>query len=441
MSSTTTIPDPFTTAVLAYKYVSPNLSLFERLFLNQFWEKFVIVYPRWLAPNIISCCGGMCCLFMYFLSAYLSPSNSGLNPKEYSMLWYGLFGFLLFAYQTLDGTDGKQARRTKSGSALGELMDHGVDAVVTGFVAMVVCDATGFNLDSIVPWLCVFGGQMTFFMSNLTLLHRGRQQFYPIDIMELQWVMIITLFITSIYGPSFWKENFISVPFPSITGEYTELVSTSLFGLDTPPFGFVEYRFIIAFGAVFGTAANFISYSWVASEPYRARLENVPDHVKRRVPGTGFLQLIKQLLLIIIYGSVCFLTRYRISQDKYLLENPSIRFDVLRCLLFASCYAFGDLMDRVLVMRVAHKQIPLIPPAILCMLLFYMGMRWIGFRGVTIPWWRGVAGVAFVAHLSFFIWVSSKLAKILKIRVFWIPYEGSSNSSSNVNGGGDGKKN
>ena len=34
----------------------------------------------------------------------------------------------------LDGTDGKQARRTKTSSALGELFDHGLDSWATLFL-------------------------------------------------------------------------------------------------------------------------------------------------------------------------------------------------------------------------------------------------------------------------------------------------------------------
>lgn len=38
----------------------------------------------------------------------------------------------LFVYQSLDAIDGKQARRTNSSTPLGELFDHGCDAVSTG---------------------------------------------------------------------------------------------------------------------------------------------------------------------------------------------------------------------------------------------------------------------------------------------------------------------
>ena len=38
----------------------------------------------------------------------------------------------LWAYQTLDALDGKQALRTNTSTALDELFDHGCDAVSTG---------------------------------------------------------------------------------------------------------------------------------------------------------------------------------------------------------------------------------------------------------------------------------------------------------------------
>ena len=54
-------------------------------------------------------------------------------------------GVTLFLYQTLDAIDGKQARRTKSSSALGQLFDHGCDAMSTfiGALSLCVCLQTG----------------------------------------------------------------------------------------------------------------------------------------------------------------------------------------------------------------------------------------------------------------------------------------------------------
>lgn len=51
----------------------------------------------------------------------LNPAfDGGLSRPLYLVL-----SFCSFMYQTLDGSDGKQARNTGTGSALGEYMDHG----------------------------------------------------------------------------------------------------------------------------------------------------------------------------------------------------------------------------------------------------------------------------------------------------------------------------
>ncbi len=44
----------------------------------------------------------------------------------------------LFAYQTLDNIDGKQARRTRSSSPLGELFDHVSDAMGVGTMVVTI---------------------------------------------------------------------------------------------------------------------------------------------------------------------------------------------------------------------------------------------------------------------------------------------------------------
>ncbi|TVU33634.1 hypothetical protein EJB05_25460 [Eragrostis curvula] len=68
--------------------------------------------------------------FMFLLSSALlgfvySPHLDTAPPR-----WVHLaHGLLLFLYQTFDAVDGKQARRTNSSSPLGELFDHGCDAL------------------------------------------------------------------------------------------------------------------------------------------------------------------------------------------------------------------------------------------------------------------------------------------------------------------------
>lgn len=58
---------------------------------------------------------------------------SNISPFAQAPSWAFIMSAVgLFIYQSLDAIDGKQARRTNSSSPLGELFDHGCDAVSTG---------------------------------------------------------------------------------------------------------------------------------------------------------------------------------------------------------------------------------------------------------------------------------------------------------------------
>jgi len=60
-------------------------------------------------------------------TVYYAPTLTEELPS-----WLYLVNALcVFLYQTFDALDGKQARRTGTSSPLGELFDHGCDAMTT----------------------------------------------------------------------------------------------------------------------------------------------------------------------------------------------------------------------------------------------------------------------------------------------------------------------
>jgi phosphatidylglycerophosphate synthase len=84
--------------------------------------------PLWVAPNLITLLGLIFPLISLGLFAWHSPDFSEEPPA-----WMFFFNaFALFAYQTLDNMDGKQARRTGASNALGMVFDHGCDAINAG---------------------------------------------------------------------------------------------------------------------------------------------------------------------------------------------------------------------------------------------------------------------------------------------------------------------
>ncbi|KAH8055975.1 diacylglycerol cholinephosphotransferase [Aureococcus anophagefferens] len=171
---------PTAESLKTYKYRSPNLSLFERLFLDDFWGWLPgHVYPAWLAPNAITCAG---------LGAI-----AGMTARS------------VWLYQTLDGSDGKQARATKSGSALGEVMDHGVDALATVLITVSSMDMAAFGASSWCTWTPVLTSCAGFYLSNMVLIHKGRQDFQEVDIQEMLCGIQVAFGIGAWRGAGFFR--------------------------------------------------------------------------------------------------------------------------------------------------------------------------------------------------------------------------------------------
>ena len=111
---------------------------------NQFWSKIMlktvifdsIEYLKFELPRWIWAIH-QCKIFLNrdnTISSFQTPA------------WVPLICALgLFIYQTLDAIDGKQARRTGSSNALGELFDHGCDSLSTVFVTLAGACAMGMG--------------------------------------------------------------------------------------------------------------------------------------------------------------------------------------------------------------------------------------------------------------------------------------------------------
>ncbi len=122
-------------ASLTYKYVLSPLAQF-------CVDHFV---PMTMAPNLITFVGLMIMVSSFVLSILLNPTLEADSQPRWLCVYTGLAVLL---YQTLDNMDGKQARRTKSSSALGMLFDHGCDAInsVISPVTTAACVGMGWEL-------------------------------------------------------------------------------------------------------------------------------------------------------------------------------------------------------------------------------------------------------------------------------------------------------
>ncbi|KAD7479895.1 hypothetical protein E3N88_03031 [Mikania micrantha] len=136
-------------------------------------------------------------------------------------------GLLLFLYQTFDAVDGKQARRTSSSSPLGELFDHGCDALACalealafGSTAMCGRNTFWFWVISAVPF---YGATWEHYFTNTLILPAIN------GLTEGLMLIYVVHFFTSIVGAEWWAQDFgKSVPLlswvPLINGVPTSSV-------------------------------------------------------------------------------------------------------------------------------------------------------------------------------------------------------------------------
>lgn len=391
------------TALSQYKYVSPNLSLFEKLFLNQFWEMVVKIYPRWLAPNLITFIGFVSAFLAVVTLVIFSPQFKGESPR-----WWFLFAAICqFIYQTLDGSDGKQARRTKSGSPLGELFDHGVDALVTSFIALFGIEVCSFGLNS--PFVCLsfLGIHLAFFFSIFTALHTTKQRFGLIDCQEIQVLVEILLVITAIYGPEMW---FNKIPVSSSIIHHLPL---NVYDWKTLGDDGIEMRYIITWGASFGSIFSAIGANITVFQYYWKHRNK-----KFSKEGRGLVSTLEQQLLATLQ-TILFLISWSAASDLYASDSSA---------LFAWLIMYGltwaDLVNHLLLTRVGQIPFPRIwrSRALLGDIAFYILLLCGSSTSLTYARWMVVL-LMFVSNMHYCIMMGNAICDALNIYFFKIPYK------------------
>lgn len=117
----------------------------------------------------------------------------------------------LFLYQSLDAIDGKQARRTNSSSPLGELFDHGCDAVSTGAL-LLIAQQNQNSYSLLFMYLSVSSGPPCFSITSLCCcgnMHLMRNRIIPkLDfLLWFHWdvhVLLRPLADLCVWDPALW---------------------------------------------------------------------------------------------------------------------------------------------------------------------------------------------------------------------------------------------
>uniref|UniRef100_A0A8R1XX12 CDP-alcohol phosphatidyltransferase n=1 Tax=Onchocerca volvulus TaxID=6282 RepID=A0A8R1XX12_ONCVO len=212
-----------------HKYSAVDISWLDEYCMKRFWEYVVQFYPIWIAPNVITMLG----LFINLLTVLILACFS-YDAKIAASSWaYFQAALGMFLYQTLDATDGKQARRTGTSSPLGELFDHGCDAMSQVLVTLNICYAMLLGQERYVVLFVTVSSVVLFYCAHWSTYCTGRLKFakqvlififgvfgelpqvifcfYRFDVTEAQMTILVILLITSIFGTGFWTEQLVHI--------------------------------------------------------------------------------------------------------------------------------------------------------------------------------------------------------------------------------------
>ncbi|KAI9261908.1 hypothetical protein EDC94DRAFT_519308 [Helicostylum pulchrum] len=186
-----------------YKYSSIDRSLLTKYVLRHYWDVAVKLFPLNMAPNLITLTG---LFFMIFNVILVFIYNPTMEATDAGPAWiYYSFALGLWLYSTFDNVDGRQARRTGTSSPLGELFDHGCDAINCSFGAIIQTSALGLGHTKygvVIYAIATIG----FYLSTIEEYHTGTLYLGYLNVpTEGVCILCIMYIISGIYGPQVWQ--------------------------------------------------------------------------------------------------------------------------------------------------------------------------------------------------------------------------------------------
>ena len=200
------IEDEYVEKLINYKYKGGDDSIFCYYVINPFCNFIVEYFPKWLAPNLITISGW----FLNFFNLLITTYYTGLKGGDYVPFWACITTAIFYTtYIILDYTDGKQARRLKTSSPLGLLIDHGTDACTTFYIA-IVAGSLSYYTEMYQYLLYYLPVTFTFFMNTWEEYYKG-ELILPIvhGVSEGTVYIDILTILSAIYGISFYRKKYL----------------------------------------------------------------------------------------------------------------------------------------------------------------------------------------------------------------------------------------
>ncbi|CAJ0954818.1 unnamed protein product, partial [Mesorhabditis belari] len=162
-----------------YKYSCIDNSPLAVYISHPFWNWFVNFYPRWIAPNVLTLSGWALVMGCFLLETVLDYdlTRGSLGSTNPLPAWFWLLcAICTFSAHTLDGTDGKQARRIGASGPTGELFDHGLDSWSTVPFTITIFSVFGqgeFSIANVRLLLSLISVQLVFIVTHWEKYNTG----------------------------------------------------------------------------------------------------------------------------------------------------------------------------------------------------------------------------------------------------------------------------
>ncbi|XP_017770571.1 PREDICTED: ethanolaminephosphotransferase 1-like [Nicrophorus vespilloides] len=196
-----------------YKYSCKDTSPLSQYVMHPFWNKIILLCPRWIAPNLLTFSGFLFTFATLLLLSYYDYdfyANARDHPEvdpipNWVFMTSAIFLFLAY---TLDGIDGKQARRTGTSGPLGELFDHGLDSYTAAIIPIVMFSIFGrsdvYSINAMRMFFIVWNVLINFYLTHWEKYNTGLL-FLPWGYDFSMWCTILTFLLAGIFGYEIWQ--------------------------------------------------------------------------------------------------------------------------------------------------------------------------------------------------------------------------------------------
>ncbi|KAL9658168.1 hypothetical protein ABK040_013080 [Willaertia magna] len=429
-----------------YKSNGVDDSLIRKYILNPYlYETTVKFIPKTIAPNMITLIGFFFMNLTFFISYFYSGNDFKGNLPNLVFL---INAIGIFLYQTLDNLDGKIARNLKQSSPLGEMFDHGVDALACTIGIMAFCCSSqiGYLQNDLLFRIShdsIFGNLLNYLLNSIHGITGGLFGGHYGGItgdftLDLKWTFILLELITA------------QLPFIFATWEEYHIGFLYLGKFNGPIEGLLSIIFTQIIGFLFGheifhfTIFNLISLKFICvlSSTFLAIItsilnlkkillknlndKNLNDKKNLQKALQKALQIVMEILPYFIYK--LFLILIILINKENINKYPLI-------LLFGICFHFGYLSSNITLCHLLKRKLPNIYNHLIYLITFIL--QFLAIFGGLFGLFIYCIGL-FIIYCNFVLEVCDTISTYLGINVLTItPVKKDNNNDINAdkNGG------